>query len=246
MVTSKHSLTNGRRFAVFDIDGTLIRWQLYHAVVNQLAKKGFIDSTDYTMIKNARMEWKNRAHEHAYNTYEELLVTAIEKVLRSIPARTFDKAVEEVTEEYKNQTYTYTRQLIGKLKSEGFFLLAISGSYQEVISVMASHYGFDDYLGTEYKRSGGKFTGEVLFPASDKQAALQSLIDKHDLILKGSIAVGDSSSDISMLSMVDNPIAFNPEQKLYEVAIKSKWKIVIERKNVIYRLEHKDDQYILA
>jgi phosphoserine phosphatase len=31
-----------KRFAVFDLDGTLVRWQLYHALVDRLAKKGYL------------------------------------------------------------------------------------------------------------------------------------------------------------------------------------------------------------
>ena len=35
--------TQSRPFAVFDIDGTLIRWQLYHAVADDMAKQNIIN-----------------------------------------------------------------------------------------------------------------------------------------------------------------------------------------------------------
>ena len=50
-----------------------------------------------------------------------------------------------------------------------------------------------------------------------------------------------------MLEAVKHPIAFNPDQKLYDIAVKQGWQIVIERKNVIYTLEKKQDGlYVLA
>ncbi len=39
-----------------------------------------------------------------------------------------------------------------------------------------------------------------------------------------------------MLEFVENPIAFNPEDTLFEKAKEQGWKIVIERKNVTYEL----------
>jgi phosphoserine phosphatase len=39
-----------------------------------------------------------------------------------------------------------------------------------------------------------------------------------------------------MLEAVENPIAFNPNQTLYNHAKKRGWEIVVERKDVIYEL----------
>ena len=62
----------------------------------------------------------------------------------------------------------------------------------------------------------------------------------------GSVAVGDSASDVSMMELVELPIALNPEKKLYEHAKKRSWKIVLERKNMVYELEATDGNYRLA
>ncbi|MBX4191162.1 hypothetical protein KW794_03685, partial [Candidatus Saccharibacteria bacterium] len=52
-----------RPFAVFDIDGTLIRWQLYHSTADTLARLGHIEPKLHQTIKDARMVWKRRAGE---------------------------------------------------------------------------------------------------------------------------------------------------------------------------------------
>ena len=61
----------------------------------------------------------------------------------------------------------------------------------------------------------------------------------------GSVGVGDSESDIPMLSTVERPIAFNPTRNLYEHAVEHAWPVVVERKNMIYKLEPHDGVYRL-
>jgi len=234
-----------RKFAVFDIDGTLIRWQLYHAVTDALAKHEYLDPELYQQIRRARSAWKERTHNDAFKAYEQVLVKAFEQTIKHITVEQFETAVDAVIEEYKDQVYTYSRQLIKNLKDQDYMLFAVSGSQAELVSRIAAYYGFNDFSGTNYVQAEGQFTGEVQFYAHDKIQALQKLIDKHQVTLAGSIAIGDSSSDIPMLGMVEEPIAFNPERNLLDHAKDKGWKIVLERKNVVYELRHAAGGYIL-
>jgi phosphoserine phosphatase len=63
------------------------------------------------------------------------------------------------------------------------------------------------------------------------------VLAKHKLTLKGSVGVGDSEGDISFLEQVENPICFNPNRILYRHALLSGWKVVVERKDVIYEIK---------
>ena len=242
----KQAATAQRPFAVFDIDGTLIRWQLFHAVTDALARLGYLDKAFYNDIRQARRDWKMRAHPESFKTYEGVMIQGFEKIIAKISVDQFESAVDMVIQEYKDQIYIYSKELIAELKSQNYVLFAISGSQNELVSRIASYYGFHDYAGTEYIKKDGKFTGEKIFYAHDKKAVLERLIQKHGVTIQGSIAIGDSSSDIPMLEMADSPIAFNPEKKLYDVARKSGWTIVVERKNTFYKLESRDGTYILA
>lgn len=161
-------MTSGRPFAVFDIDGTLIRWQLYHAVADALVKLGHVQPGAYEHIKVARMSWKTRQPGKSFRDYELELIRVYESVLANLSTAQLDQAAEAVFDEYKDQVYTYTRQLIKRLKADGYCLLAISGSQVEVISLIARHYGFDDYLATVYERNGDRFSGRKTVPSLDK------------------------------------------------------------------------------
>jgi phosphoserine phosphatase len=58
---------------------------------------------------------------------------------------------------------------------------------------------------------------------------------KENLILRGSVGVGDTESDIAFLKFVSRPICFNPNKKLYDHARRAGWEVVVERKDVIYQ-----------
>lgn len=225
-----------KKFAVFDIDGTLIRWQLYHAVVDKLAKKKLLGNKAHQQLHDARMIWKRREHDKAFHDYEAKLIKVYEAALPTLNAKDFDNTVEEVAAEYKTQIYTYTKKLSENLKKQGYILIAISGSHTELVEHVARKYAFDIWIGSEYKRKDGRFTGERIIASLDKKSVLQKIVKQHHLSYENSFGVGDSKSDAPMLSMVDNPIAFNPDQELLKISTLNKWPIVIERKNVIYEL----------
>lgn len=235
-----------KKFAVFDIDGTLIRWQLYHAIADKLVSLGFIAPVKFQQIKDARMVWKRRESSESFKEYEMELVGLYNSVLAEITVEQFEQTAQAVFTEYKDQVYPYTRDLLKKLGAESYKLFAISGSQEQIVSKLASYYGFDDFVARVDQHKGGRFTGKSTTPIFNKDSALQVLVNKHGAGFKGSIAVGDSATDIKMLQLVETPIAFNPERALYEHAHKMGWKIVIERKNMVYELESRNGQYQLA
>lgn len=235
-----------KKFAVFDIDGTLIRWQLFHILVDRLAKQGALGTNASEELRSARLRWKKREPGYNFNDYEMVLVKNYEAALQDISPQAVDSLVDEVINEYKDQSYTYTRELISHLKGLNYFLIAISGSHHELVGHIAEYYGFDEYAGSRYERINGKFTGQIMVASQSKKQILNNFIKHHNLTLENSYAIGDSKSDEPMLEMVENPVAFNPDNALFLSAQAKGWHIVVERKNMIYQLEYKDEQYVLA
>jgi HAD superfamily hydrolase (TIGR01490 family) len=236
----------GRPFAAFDIDGTIIRWQLYHAVADKLAHSGQLDADSFDKVRAARMRWKNRTHQTSYNDYELTLVKLVDEAITGIGVKDVKLASGQVIDEYKDQVYTYTRDLIQELKSKNYLLFAISASQVEIVELIAEYYGFDDFAGSSYEIKQGRFTGKKdVLRRERKPEVLRELVAKHNAGFEGSIAVGDSEGDIPMLSIVEQPIAFNPTRELFEHARDKRWKVVVERKNMVYELEPDDDSYRL-
>lgn len=239
-------MAQAKRFAVFDIDGTLIRWQLLHALIDRLGREGHFKPGDYEALLAARQAWKARKSEEEFDIYQKQLVDIIVGNLTKLDTQAFDSSIQAVFDEYKDQVYRYTRDLIKQLKKDNYLLFAVSGSPQEIVALMAPYYGFDDFIATDHKRKNGAFTGEIMVAIFDKPKHLRSLIAKHNVGLAGSIGVGDSESDADMLDMVETAIAFNPSKKLFQHAQTKGWKIVVERKNMVYELEPHGRGYHLA
>lgn len=235
-----------RPFAVFDIDGTVIRWQLYHALADELARTGHLDPKEFQKVRRARMLWKKRTHETSFEEYEQALVALIDKAITGIRVEALEAACHSVMDEYKDQVYTYTRDLIRDLQTKNYLLFAISASQAQIVGLIAGYYGFDDFGGSEYEVKDGYFTGrKELLVSESKPEFLKQLVAKHGAVWQGSYAVGDSDGDIPMLESVEQPIAFNPTKKLFQHASAQGWKIVIERKNMVYQLEQENGKYSL-
>src|SRR5215469_2950242 len=107
-----------RPFAVFDIDGTLIRWQLYHAIAD--AVLAVAKPEEHQKVVAARTKWKSRTHEESFREYEMELLSVYEAAIQSVDVDAFLQANNKVFEEYKDQTYRYTRDLIHDLKEKGY------------------------------------------------------------------------------------------------------------------------------
>lgn len=234
-------------YAVFDLDGTLIRWQLFHMIVDRLGKAGKLDAEQYRQVRESRMAWKRREDAHAFEAYQHKLIEAYESALQDLSEADLQAITLQAFEEHKDQSYVYTKNLMKELKEQGYVLFAISGSFDEVVTLIAKHYGFDASAGTIQTKTDGKFTGEMdVVQNKRKVDMLEKLMQDFNLTDKDSVAVGDSMGDYDILCHVQEPIAFNPTQELFTKAQEHGWQIVVERKNVIYKLIKNDQNYTLT
>jgi HAD superfamily phosphoserine phosphatase-like hydrolase len=235
----------GKKFAVFDIDGTLFRWQLFHELVEELTLEENFPEDDFLKFDDAWKKW--RGGEISFSDYERVVVTVFYTYLPNIPIDTYLKACWRVVDRSGHKSYLFTKKLLKRLQTEGVVTIAISGSQQEIVDMFADRYGFDHVFGTLYERKNGAFTGkEARATYGRKHLILKDLIKQHGLTAKGSVGIGDSDSDIQMLEMVEQPIAFNPSEKLFNYAKLAGWQVVLERKNIVYTLDNDDGSYILA
>ncbi len=226
-----------RRVAIFDIDGTIFRSSLLIEVTDALVAEGLFSAKIKNVYAKSYKNWHNR--KDSYEKYIGDVVKAFDNNLKKVYQKDFVRISKKVVALQKDKTYRYTRDLVKELKKKGYFLLAISHSPRELVYQFAKNLGFDKVYGRVYEIDKlGKFTGKTLYldQINNKATILQRAIAAENLTLKGSVGVGDSEGDIPMLSLVQTPIAFNPNSKLYAYAKHAHWKIIVERKDVIYVL----------
>lgn len=236
-----------QKFAAFDIDGTLFRSGLYREVAYELTKMHVLPEKASQEFAEKHREYRRRMHGNAFEEFEKVLTSQLDVLTTQLKVADYDEAVQRVIAKKADNVYVYTRDLLKQLKAEGYFLIAISGSQIELVEPFARKYGFDAWVGQEWERGEEFFTGNITKTHTGKDKIIKKLLDQHNLTLDDSYAIGDSNGDTGMLQLVDHPITFNPTAELYEKAIQHGWPIVIERKNLMYRLEKgPDGSYILA
>lgn len=227
------------KLAVFDIDGTIFRSSLTVELVNGFFKAGiFPESAKQQMEKDYRAWMDRKAH------YDQFTKKLIEILLKNLPGKKkedVDKVVDDILSWQKDRVYRYTRDFIKLLKKQRHYLIAISGSPNYIVQKFASGMGFDVAYGLFYEVVDGVFTGKIvsLDPVEHKEKVLDRILKKYhiDADLPNSYAVGDTHIDIPLLEMVGHPVAFNPNRELAEYAKKRSWKIVVERKDVIFNIK---------
>ena len=225
-----------RKVAVFDVDGTIFRSSLLVEVVEQLIRDGVFPEEMQQTYARQQERWLNR--EGDYESYIQAVVKAFTEHLVGVHYSALADASKKVVAAQWKRTYRYPRVLIKQLKDRGYYLLAISHSPKTILDKFCPRLGFDKVYGLLYEIDGEeKFTGRIIEEqALNKAYLIRRAVDKESLMLTNSIGVGDTESDISFLEIVAKPICFNPNAKLYAHAKKEKWKVVVERKDVIYEL----------
>lgn len=233
-----------RKVAVFDIDGTIFRSSLIIEVFNALIDAGVFPHEARDVVERSFVRWLDRKGH--YNDYLMKLVYTYYEYLPGTKSVLVDAVIDGVIDRQKDRVYRYTRDLLASLKKKGYLLIAISNSQHAMVEAFAHTQGFDAAIGRMLEVKNGVYTGRILyngkpFPISahlDKVEILRHYLDEHGIRadLARSYAVGDSEGDTPLLKSVGNPIAFNPSLPLARLAKRRGWTMIVERKDVIYRI----------
>ncbi len=230
----KLSEKNKPPLAVFDVDGTIFRKNLHFELINQLVLMGVFPEKVRHILVKLYSRWLE--HEGTYQEYRDALIALYNKNIRGVSVETVKMASEKMVAFHKKRTYIFAERLIKHLKEKDYYIIAISGSPQEaVLEYNRQHLHFNEVFGTVYEAKNGLYTGkEKEAPVINKARFLKEFIRKHGFSLKNSYGIGDTQNDAGLLKLVQNPIAFNPDAELKNIAEVKGWKIKVERKDVVY------------
>lgn len=226
-----------QKLAIFDIDGTIFRKNLHFELINELSWLGLFPSEVRKKLSEIYSNWLE--HEGTYDDYRRALVTLYAKHIPGMAREDVLRAAGIAVPFQAKRTYLFAEALIATLKKKNYHLIAISGSPLEIVEAYNDHYlKFDAVFGSVYEIDAqGKYTGEASFePSLDKGAVVKQYIFEHHLSLEDSYGVGDTESDSAFLELVKYPIAFNPNLNLLKIAVEKKWRMVVEKKDVVYEI----------
>lgn len=231
------SMDKKRPVAVFDIDGTLFRSSLLVELVRELVAREMFPKSVLKLCAGAEGELQNKRGE--YGPFVRKIIDAFAVHAKGIEYGVIADIAGEIIEANRDRTFHYTHDLVKELKKKGHYLLAISYSPKFIVDGFAYELGFDKSYGVFYETgASNRFSGDISDEhlIMNKGAILARAIAKNNLTLHGSVGVGSTESDISVLDMTESSIAFNPNRVLYRHAKQKLWEMVVEHKDVIYEM----------
>lgn len=238
--------------AFFDIDGTVMRESIMLKHFNKLVKYGIIDEEAY--LKNLKAKYE--AYEKRYGDYDDFISemgNVYKDKLKGIHKSLIIETAKQVIKEGGDMVYAYTRDRIKYHKEQGHKVFFVSGSPEYLVEMLGQMYDVDDTQGTEYVfNEDGTFSGEIsqMWDSNSKQREILRLVEKHNIDVDKSYAYGDTNGDYSMLKTMRYPTAINPSKRFLkkineDESLRQKTDIIVERKDVIYKLKPEVEQYNL-
>jgi len=220
-------MTEPKRAAFFDVDGTLVRTNIVHAFAFYAMNQGSIFGTAWRTARTVAgiplfwaLDKANRKifNEVFYDSYrgisEDRLVVLARELFRDVllPA-----------------VHPGTPRLVEQARRAGCRIVLVTGALDFTVRDLARHLGADDLIANRMHFVEGIATGRVVPPiveGAHKAVIIRDYCVREGLALDKSHAYSDSFSDYPMLAVVGHPAAVNPDLRLRNVARAYEWPIL--------------------
>lgn len=226
-------------FAAFDVDGTIFKSSLAEKVIDSCITAGVFKAEAFNAAFENKRRWQRSNNEGVYQAYLHRLVGAFVAELAGVEVAQFNAVTADMIAQQSVRKFAFPRKLMDALRPS-HHLMAISGSPNILVQPFLQDIDVQTTFGSTFVVDEGKFTGEAQ-TVGDKATLLRELVAKGEITQLGSLAMGDTFSDISMLQYADTPIMFNASRTLTNYGIEFGWLRVNEVKDQITALQW-DDQ----
>ena len=120
-----------QKVAFFDIDGTVFRSSLVVELVEKLIDEGVFPAEAQDAYADQYKNWRDR--EGSYEEYIRAVVSTFMENIKGVHYGELADIGKIVIAQQSKHVYRYTRDLIKKLKTEGYFIVAISQSPKTIL-----------------------------------------------------------------------------------------------------------------
>ncbi|GAB2197603.1 histidinol-phosphatase [Sessilibacter sp. MAH4] len=210
--------------AIFDLDNTLIRGDSDHAFGEYLADQGLVDSEVFRAQNNRFYQQYLDGTLNIFEYSEFALQIVAGKTAQELAHLQRDFFSQKI----ESMFLPKAKALIERHRNEGDDLLIITATNRFVTQPIATWLGITQLLATEpeivEEKYTGKITGVPCFQ-DGKVKRLYNWLEEYSGDLTGSYFYSDSFNDLPLLSIVENPIAVDPDDRLKQHALAHGWKI---------------------
>lgn len=223
------------RVAIFDFDGTLYREETYQMLMDHL-KDHPLYRKRYPQFLRAIVPPYLASKAKIYPT-DKMRSRSMQLYLNALN----DLTVEEVDiyfEQIAQKMHTHFNEIIvNRLKEHAddhLHIMLVSGAYTPLLHTVLEGLPIDTIIGTDIPITNGKITSKspiYHIQGTRKNEKVQLFLQNEKIDWENSFAYGDSYSDLSVLSLVGNPVAVQPDEKLRKIAKRRGWEILSDDDN---------------
>jgi HAD superfamily hydrolase (TIGR01490 family) len=213
--------------AFFDVDNTLMQGASIFHLARGLHRRQFFTTRDL-----ASAAWKQAYFRIVGVEDPEHVASTRASALSFIAGHTVTE-LEELSEEIFDEAMAHriwpgTRALAQMHLDEGQRVWLVTAAPIEIAQIIAHRLGLTGALGTVAEHVEGVYTGRLvgdMLHGPAKGEALKALAEREGLDLAACSAYSDSYNDLTMLSLVGDPTAINPDARLRAYAKRQGWPI---------------------
>ncbi len=220
-------MTEPKRAAFFDVDGTLVRTNIVHAFAFYAMNQGSILGTAWQTARTvASIPLFLAADRFDRKTFNELFYRYYAGQSEDRLETLADELFEDVL---RPALFAGTSALVEGARRAGCRIVLVTGALDFTVRRLAEHLRADDLIANRMRFVQGRATGQVVPPiieGAHKALAIRDWCVRHGVALEHSFAYSDSFSDYPMRAVVGHPAAVNPDARLAGVARAYEWPIL--------------------
>lgn len=181
------------RIAFIDVEGTLTDFEFWDEIANYVERGYKIRKLLYKGLRG-EIDW-----------FESFMKRA--ELIKGIDKKLILKAAQKL--EFQPQA----RELVELLKSEGFYVVLVSGSFKEVIKKALTYTNANMLIANKLLFKNEKVCGVYISFRSKDEIVDRFLAEKSFVLV-----IGDGSNDVPMFERANVSIAVGNNKKAIEIA----------------------------
>lgn len=229
-------------FAAFDADGTIFKSSLAEKIVEEGISERLFDPEPFNEVYENRRRWQENNSEEVYVDYLQRLVGALVTQMAGVEVERFDAVTTSMIEKQAVRKFRLPKMMIETLRTT-HVPIVISGSPDVLVRPFIADLDIDGVYGSMYEIKERRFTG-LAKPIGSKAMVLKSLTATDEVGWQGSVAMGDTIGDVSMLGFASRPVMFNASHTLTAYGEKLGWDKAFEAKDRITILRKDPEEEI--
>lgn len=215
------------KLAIYDFDGTYMKTEVLRNVYaywrsQKLNQKAYKKTWRKILIRN--LFHKLNLFGWTKPKFRANAMSLTADLFRSIPKEDLDIFLDNLYIHLQQHINQDLKQQLKKDKTDGYKTVLLSGNFDVILKPFLQE-GFDYVIGSEVCKDNQIIkSDEVNIIIHDKKA--KTIIDNFpEANLEDSKAYADSYYDLPILDLVGHPIAYNPDNELYELALEREYEI---------------------